>query len=533
MPKISQLPAGTAPTGIEILPAVQGGVTSSFSFNQLAALSATLGTYTPPGAGAVPTTIAAKLAPYRSIFDFMTAAQIADVQARTSLVPIEAAVSSATAAFPNGGTLYCPTGLYDLTTITSILTSNFTLLGDGQGATVFRAKAAANSSGVIQSLVANVTLERITFDGNRANGGLNPTPSFESCVRLSGSNNKIINCEVRFGTGYGMYTGAAAGTPTQLVVDGCWIHDNGGVISSTGYGIGIEGTAPAPTTDITIVNNRFENNYNTVTGPGTSAAINIAGTRIVVANNYFLNNYNVNGGQCVLYSDQVLGATDGLMVVCNNVIEQTGNFGGDLTCGFEIEANKVVCCNNVVKEALGVDAIRFEVSAGDSVISNNVLVAGLNTGNSGINLIKTIGVGVGRTRINDNHILSGNIGINVQANPGNVIVIDNYIDSSITKPIVGNTNIAIIRNNQCGAIAGVTGTTTTAGASPFTFPVLNYDATYQLGNPQGITSWGLDSASGPFLAPIGVNTQIFCKAGHSVTLWWLTTASVINIQPQQ
>jgi hypothetical protein len=65
--------------------------------------------YTPAGAGAVTTTVQNKLRQYVSVFDFMTAAQIADVQARTFLIDTIDAIDAAIAASPD---VYFPPGGY-------------------------------------------------------------------------------------------------------------------------------------------------------------------------------------------------------------------------------------------------------------------------------------------------------------------------------------------------------------------------------------------------------------------------------------
>jgi hypothetical protein len=81
-------------------------------------------TYTPAGAGAVTTTVQAKLRQIVSVFDFMTAAEIADVQAGTLSLDVTTAISNAIASIsgtygstPAGGTLYFPTGAYSISSI--------------------------------------------------------------------------------------------------------------------------------------------------------------------------------------------------------------------------------------------------------------------------------------------------------------------------------------------------------------------------------------------------------------------------------
>jgi len=87
-----------------------------------AGLTASTIPYTPPGTGAVATTVAAELSHgWVSVFDWFTPAQISDVQARTLTQDVTSAVQAAINSFtlfsyPLGGwTLYFPPGTYKIT----------------------------------------------------------------------------------------------------------------------------------------------------------------------------------------------------------------------------------------------------------------------------------------------------------------------------------------------------------------------------------------------------------------------------------
>lgn len=110
-----------------------------------ASSGASLVGYLPSGTGAVVTTAQEKLRQSVSVFDFMSAAQIADVQARTALVDISAAFQ---AAFDNakltGKSVYAPAGTYKfltgvdyITTSADTFTPGVELFGDGPGRTIF------------------------------------------------------------------------------------------------------------------------------------------------------------------------------------------------------------------------------------------------------------------------------------------------------------------------------------------------------------------------------------------------------------
>ena len=73
--------------------------------------------YLPAGTGAVATTVQTKLRQYVSVFDFMTSAQIADVQAGTLTVDVTSAIQAAIDAVftAGGGGVFVPGGKYRIT----------------------------------------------------------------------------------------------------------------------------------------------------------------------------------------------------------------------------------------------------------------------------------------------------------------------------------------------------------------------------------------------------------------------------------
>lgn len=72
------------------------------------------------GAGAVLRTILDKLRDQVSVFDFMTAAQIADVRGQAGSLDVTAAVQAAIDSLKYGGTLFFPPGVYKLTSVVSL-----------------------------------------------------------------------------------------------------------------------------------------------------------------------------------------------------------------------------------------------------------------------------------------------------------------------------------------------------------------------------------------------------------------------------
>lgn len=113
---ISSLPLADALTGAEQYPIVQNGATKRTILNASGVA------YDPAGTGAVATTVQSKLRESVSVFDFMTAAQIADVKANTAAsnlaaaidvtAAIQAAINYATTRSSVGGIVYLPPGSY-------------------------------------------------------------------------------------------------------------------------------------------------------------------------------------------------------------------------------------------------------------------------------------------------------------------------------------------------------------------------------------------------------------------------------------
>lgn len=110
---------------------------------QLASSSGSSGVgFLQSGTGAVARTVQDKLRDVVSALDFMTAAQIADVQARTLAVNVTAALQAAIDALPaSGGTVLLPRGAYRIESKINIFSKAVYLVGDGVGG--------ENGSGVV------------------------------------------------------------------------------------------------------------------------------------------------------------------------------------------------------------------------------------------------------------------------------------------------------------------------------------------------------------------------------------------------
>jgi len=189
--KITQLPVATSPVAsTDVLPVVQDGVTTQAAINKLGFLAA--------GTGAVTTTIQTKLRETISVFDFMTAAQIADVQANTASVNVSAAIVSALAA-ATGEALYFPAGTYLVgTSITIDSTRNNTrIYGDGAGSVLKLGSGATDAILQIRQ-ASNIEVEYLKFDGD----GAFRTHANSTCVRIDRAATNIKFNNVWFYNGY-------------------------------------------------------------------------------------------------------------------------------------------------------------------------------------------------------------------------------------------------------------------------------------------------------------------------------------------
>jgi hypothetical protein len=103
-------------------------------------ISPQTGYYLPAGTGAVATTVQAKLRESVSVLDFMTAAQIADVQAGTALVDVTTALLAAKtyAVSRLPCELYFPKGIYAYTELGNFAYSGLTLAGESSGSVILK-----------------------------------------------------------------------------------------------------------------------------------------------------------------------------------------------------------------------------------------------------------------------------------------------------------------------------------------------------------------------------------------------------------
>ena len=171
-------------TWTEILTADLRGLFPSVAvgnFFPSAASDASLVNYLPAGTGAVATTSQAKHRERVSVFDFMTAAEVADVQAETALVDVSTALNTADAsAVITGLPLSMPGGKY-------LVNSQFAISAgvsiDGAGSQAVTILTGGDFNTV--SLGTGASLKGVTVDGNsktNTNGSGVLVPSVNSVI---------------------------------------------------------------------------------------------------------------------------------------------------------------------------------------------------------------------------------------------------------------------------------------------------------------------------------------------------------------
>jgi len=394
--------------------------------------------------------------------------------------------------------------------------------GAGMGKTIIKAANSAAMAEFIAFTAASgrFVMRNLTIDGNRSSGGIGHSGGY--CLYLSGYDSVIEDVEIKNSGFAGVFVGSSTGITHKHQFKKCWIHSNG-AIASGGNGVGIFGGGATPATLIEIDCCTIENNYCIDTLPGDSTAVNATAYSFIVSNNEIRNNYNVNGGQLVLTSG---GSGSGKVnsVIISNVIDQTGTFGGELTCGIEINGTDVVISDNIVKAAT-VDAIRIEGDSSRITVSDNILYAGASTG-TGVNVITSGGTGGSKISIHDNQIITGFNGISVQAGYTEVYARDNIIASAVTNKIAGEANFNELRGNKGYAPASPD---ETAGASPWASTAYNWDVLVVLKTPNGISALTFGGAS----LPITAGTSFFLKARRQFIATWSGSAPVFSFIQQQ
>lgn len=403
---------------------------------------------------------------------------------------------------------------------TTFTSGNITIVGDGVGISTLKPMNSANMSEFLTYTgTGKMTVRDLTINGNRTNGGTSNTTGY--CLYISGNDAHIDNVEITESNFAGVFVGSNSGLARSYEFKNCNIHDNGSVDAGHN-GVGIYGGGSTPVAYLLIDGCRFENNYCINASPGDSTAVNITVGSVKFINNTVINNYNVNGGQ-VAISDNGTGSGNIHSIVANNLVIQSGAFGGDLTCGIEINGGRFIVCDNIIYGCTS-DGIRVEGDSSKGLIHDNYIDIGIVAG-TGINIITSGGTGGSKILIHDNEITAGLQGLSLQSGYTQIYARNNYI-SGVTTAIAGDTNFQEIRGNFGYSPSNVD---ITAGASVWTSTAVNYDCLIVLKTPNGIS----DLSFGGAPLQITTGTSFFVKAQRQFLVTWAGAAPVFSYIQQQ
>lgn len=163
--KISALPAANEPlTGSELVPVVQGGITSRSTTGYF--LNPTNMPWTQNQTGAVTRNVNVKLDECLSVLDFGAVGN--------GVVDDTAAIQTAvTAAQASGKALYVPAGIYAVQSVT--VSSGLRMFGDTPTSSVFKQQSVGDAifSNYTSSTKTNISFENLGFDVNLKDTGIN------------------------------------------------------------------------------------------------------------------------------------------------------------------------------------------------------------------------------------------------------------------------------------------------------------------------------------------------------------------------
>lgn len=195
---------------------------------------ASLVTYTPAGAGAVTTTVQAKLRESVSVLDFMTDAEKADVLSGTGSIAVDVAIQTAINSTGYYDSVFFPAGKYRLTNTLLIPTVGArTFYGEGPNTSILEMHGASANTDIFAranpSILEANNINYMTFHDLGLWGASNSRHGF-NWINMSRSRIENIYFE--------SLAGAAVYNTTSLAVtvQNCWMSSCGWGVYGTGIG---------------------------------------------------------------------------------------------------------------------------------------------------------------------------------------------------------------------------------------------------------------------------------------------------------
>ena len=387
------------------------------------------------GAGAVRKTSQSKLRERVSLFDYMTAAQVADVIANTATVDVSTPFVTAMTALATagGGTLVMPFGTYLVScpstatwdgsgnmNYTCLIKDNVTI--EGNGSTIKLADSVTTAGAPLNTSIffsnvenSNVTFRDIIFDMNGANNSVNGENRPNAAITWSSDgafcNDLLIeHCQFLNGVGVTSITFSQTDTVDQAVgfrntVRDCFFyytnayltitdhstisgHVNDCLVTGCTFKFSAVRDGDTPTDEIGVVwdlagtNNRFIGNLVQNYGTGVQVAGNFSSITedTIVANNVFssMRNYGVN-----IWQELATEKANRNIIIANNHIELEDT-AGSIQFKVGIQAFTTYSCtgiyifgNSIKKTGIVTDAVG--VYAGPNLAGqkwDNVVIKG-------------------------------------------------------------------------------------------------------------------------------------------------------------
>ncbi len=316
--------------------------------------------------------------------------------------------------------------------------NNQTILGSDWTSVVKSRDGSLSNQTISANACANCVIAGFTIDGNRANGGTNPT--FGNTLNvgvagIGGSDHILIHrMQIMNSALFGILVND---TSTDTEISSNYIHHHGGVTDATGGGTGIyvywvAASGDPAATGVRIIDNYISECHNTITtaGPGGAAAWYASG--LTFSGNYCWNNFN-NGGQVVAAGAFGPGQIE------NNIIAMGSTALTQITSGIEIQApHQTILGNSIIGHEKGWGiALEGDPAGVDTIGASDTIIGGNNIQDAymGIGLINAGGIVRGAT-ITGNRIATGlpsggtgkGVGLDSAA-AGTVINGNNFLDT--------------------------------------------------------------------------------------------------------
>jgi hypothetical protein len=373
------------------------------------------------GAGAILRTAQSKMADILSVFDFMTTAQISDVQTRTASLDVTSAINAADVAATAGKKmLYIPGGKYSVTALT--LNSPH-IFGDGWFPGSGSQLHGSTASGVIVTLPTGGTIfEGFSITsaiaaGSRTGPGVKITGGAQVLCRDVTSNghkygfwnqgvgNEYEHCFAQSNNNDGFFFDGSVTNLNETGVYFCQSNANTGngftfagpgtgiflarptAAGNSGHGIALKNTGLGPINDFYVsipeMSGNTLNGVDTTTNNGVS--LNIVGGLIEGAAGSIGVNYQAMSGSAIA-GTTIGGGTEGIRINADSLTIASANLGGQSVAAIRYGVSSIRSAIGVfnIVPAYGTTAVGILIDGGASAFTIGAGdVTGATTAQSG------------------------------------------------------------------------------------------------------------------------------------------------------